>query len=461
MFISIVLFNAFILVCVEGSRYKNHERITIVANTVGPFNNPTETYPYYSLPYCRRTGKQRRHKQDLGETLAGSRKIATPYDLTFMDPVPWRSLCEEYMDVEDLKEFKDAIEDDYFFEMFVDDLPMWGYVGEVAHEEFLLGKSIQGARVYLYPHLHFSIGFNNDQIVSANVTTDPKRRVDITDVVSGQEIVFSYSVEWRHQPDIDYDDRMKRYEGSAFLPSTFEIHWLSMFNSMVLVLLLTTFLAIILMRILKKDFSRYMEVDEDEIAEEETGWKMINGDVFRPPQHLSLFTACVGTGAQIFTTTVILLSFVLLEVFKATRRGALLTSAIIIYALCGVVGGFVSSRLYKQLRGTNWVWNVITTAVVFPLPLAAVFCWVNGVAWMEHSTAALPLTTILLMLSIVVFVHFPLTVAGAIAGRHLTAEFKAPCRTNKVPREIPKQTTWYRHPFAQLFMAGVFSFFAI
>jgi hypothetical protein len=87
-----------------------------------------------------------------------------------------------------LKEFKDAIEDDYFFEMFIDELPMWGYVGEVAHEEFLLGKSIQGARVYLYPHLHFSIGFNNDQIVSANVTTDPKRRIDITDAVTGQEV---------------------------------------------------------------------------------------------------------------------------------------------------------------------------------------------------------------------------------------------------------------------------------
>ena len=41
---------------------------------------------------------------------------------------------------------------------------MWGYLGEVVHEEFLLGKSIQGARVYLYPHLHFSIGYNNDQV---------------------------------------------------------------------------------------------------------------------------------------------------------------------------------------------------------------------------------------------------------------------------------------------------------
>src|SRR5689334_15268093 len=82
---------------------------------------------------------------------------------------------------------------------------------QVVHEEFLLGKSIQGARVYLYPHLHFSIGFNDDQIVSANVTTDSKRRVDITDVTSGQEIVFSYTVEWVHTPEIKYQNRMKRY----------------------------------------------------------------------------------------------------------------------------------------------------------------------------------------------------------------------------------------------------------
>ena len=65
-----------------------------------------------------------------------------------------------------------------------------------------------------------------------------------------------------HTPEISYTHRMKRYADSTFLPSTFEIHWLSIINSFVLVMLLTAFLAIILMRILKKDFSKYMEVDE-------------------------------------------------------------------------------------------------------------------------------------------------------------------------------------------------------
>lgn len=55
-------------------------------------------FQYYSLPFCSKTGKQHAHKQDLGETLSGSRKVATPYELTFLDPVPWRSLCEDFVE---------------------------------------------------------------------------------------------------------------------------------------------------------------------------------------------------------------------------------------------------------------------------------------------------------------------------------------------------------------------------
>lgn len=444
-----------------GKRFHAHDHVGIVANTVGPFNNPTETYPYYSLPFCKGTGKQKRHKQDLGETLSGSRKITTPYDLTFLDPVPWRSLCEDYLEPEDLKEFKNAIEGDYFFEMLVDDLPMWGYIGEVVHEEFLLGKSIQGARVFLYPHLHFSIGYNGDQIVTANVTTDARRRVDITDTTSGQEIVFSYTVEWIHTPEVDYEDRMKRYADSTFLPTTFEIHWLSIINSFVLVLLLTAFLSIILMRILKQDFSKYMEIDEDELAEEETGWKMIHGDVFRAPPLLNIFCALIGAGAQLFFTVFFLLLSVLVGAFKATRRGALLTAGIMIFAVCGVFGGIIAGRLFKQLKGKNWAWNTILTATVLPLPLCLVFTAVNSIAWSYNSTAALPFTTIMLMLAIIVFVHYPMTVVGAIVGRNITEEYKPPCRTNKVPREVPQVNVWYKHPLAQLLMAGFLPFSAI
>ena len=60
--------------------------------------------------------------------------------------------------------------------MFLEDLPMWGYIGEVEGEDLLLGH-LETARRYLYPHLHFSIGYNVDQIVSVNVSTNPQRKV--------------------------------------------------------------------------------------------------------------------------------------------------------------------------------------------------------------------------------------------------------------------------------------------
>ena len=170
-------------------------------------------------------------------------------------------------------------------------------------------------------------------------------------------------MDWVHTPELNYEERMHRYMDNSFLPRSFEIHWLSIINSSVLVILLTAFLAVIMMRILKKDFSKYVEVDEEDIVEEEPGWKLIHGDVFRAPKVLSLFCALVGSGAQIFSTMFILLLCVIMGAFKLTKRGALLTAMILIYALCAFIGGLVSARLYKQLKGKNWAWNVVLNAI--------------------------------------------------------------------------------------------------
>ena len=93
------------------------------------------------------------------------------------------------------------------------------------------------------------------------------RRVDITEINAEIDVQFSYSVEW-YPETIEWKERHSKYSESAF-PSSFEIHWLSIINSFVLVLLLTAFLTIIMLRVLKNDFSRYMELEEEAIDEEE------------------------------------------------------------------------------------------------------------------------------------------------------------------------------------------------
>jgi len=94
------------------------------------------------------------------------------------------------------------------------------------------------------------------------------RRVDITEVDYPKTVQFSYSVEW-YPEQLEWKDRLTRYTESRFVPSSFEIHWLSIINSFVLVLLLTAFLTIIMLRVLKNDFSRYMELDDEALEEEE------------------------------------------------------------------------------------------------------------------------------------------------------------------------------------------------
>jgi hypothetical protein len=189
----VALASAPITVGASGPQYAAHEPLQIIANKVGPFNNPSETYEYYSLPFCSRSKKKRR--EDFGERLVGDRKVISPYEVTFLDNVPWRLLCEQSFSRHELQTFTKAIENDYYFEMFIEDLPMWGYVGEVEGEDVLLGH-LETVRRYIYPHLHFSIGYNENQVVSVNVSTNPQRKVDITEEFDGTEVAFSYSVEW-------------------------------------------------------------------------------------------------------------------------------------------------------------------------------------------------------------------------------------------------------------------------
>lgn len=371
-------------------------------------------------------------------------------------------------------------------ELFADELPMWAYVGEHEAEDFLLGHTDR-SRHYLYTHLHFTLGTNGGKVVAANVTASPAYRQDITYTEEGPvvglgeskgrkvggerrsagsgalKVTFSYSVEWEAS-DVAHEARMDVYGTGAFLPSTLEIHWLSIINSLVLVMLLVTFLAIILLRVVKNDFTRYMRADDEEEAAsgtggEETGWKLVHADVFRPPPSLSLFTAAVGAGVHLLLVTALLLTAAVTGAFSVVRRGAIVAACILLYLLTAGVGGFVTARLYKQLKGTAWVWNIILNLVLFPGPFTAVFAVLNTTAVVKSSTAALPAFTIALVVLAFAVIAVPLAVLFGVWG-HQSRDFEPPCRTSKAPRKLPS-VSWYRTAPVQMLLAGFLPFSAI
>lgn len=463
--------------------------VPVVAIKVGPYANPSETYPYFSLPFCSPAlGEGAREAHGLGEVLAGDHKVKTTYQLRFKQDVAFASLCKKKLLPEEIGLLQRAVDQEYFFELQVDGMPVWGYVGDSDKEtDLLLGSlaSVADPHTYVHAHFHFSVAYNGDRIVEVGLTADPTSRIDVTEhheehfdhvpSVRGElELVeFSYSVKWVERLDLEFAHRMERYDSQRFLPASFEIHWLSIINSFVLVILLTVFLAMILMRVLRNDFTRYMrqeevsssnavimaEADSLNSAEDETGWKLLHGDVFRPPPNVSLFAAMLGAGTQLLCMVGLLIVLALLSVYTPTAKGGIATAAIVLYSLTAGAGGFVAGRMYKQFGGKRWVGNTLLTAALFPAPTFVVFLILNSLAWQRGATQALPIGTILILIALNLLVTLPLTVLGAIVGKSSTP-YVEPCRTTKLPRQIPP-APWFRQVPAQMFVAGFLPFSAI
>ena len=302
-------------------------------------------------------------------------------------------------------------------------------------------------------------------MIAVNLTTDPQKRVEL---IVGREssVQFSYSANW--QPtDVVFSERDSYHLASSMHDQSTEIHWLSIINSFVLVLLLTAILAVILMRVLHKDFARYMELEHDdesgeggEDEDDEVGWKLVHGDVFRFPRQPMLLSAIVGNGAQMLALVATILMLALFGTFYPGNRGALYSAAVVLYCVTAIIAGYVSTRLYLQLGGAKWASNSILTASLFSVPFFITFSVVNSVAWAYGSSSALPAATIALIISLYALVSFPLTIFGSMRARRSSSAYDAPCKTNRVEREIPPAPL-YRSALSHFLIAGFLPFSAI
>ncbi|XP_028649532.1 transmembrane 9 superfamily member 1 [Erpetoichthys calabaricus] len=442
---------------VSGSSYKQGDPVILYVNKVGPYHNPQETYHYYKLPVCR--PKEVRHKSlSLGEVLDGDRMAESLYDIRFQENVDKKSLCELKLTEAEVEELKEAIEELYYFEFVLDEIPIWGFVGYMEESGFLPHSH----KVGLWTHLDFNIEYNNNHIIFANVSVRDMKPVSLDDVPGGTlSVTHTYAVHWFQSP-LTVERRGERLRDFSFFPKTLEIHWLSIINSLVLVVLLLGFVVIILMRVLKNDFARYNIEEEaaDDLDQADNGWKIIHTDVFRFPLCKSLLCSVIGVGSQFLTLATGIIVMALLGMFNVHRHGAINSAAILLYALTCCVAGYVSSNFYKKIGGERWVWNIVLTTLLFSAPFFLTWSVVNTVHWLSGSTQALPVSTVLLLLAVWVLVGFPLTVIGGIFGKNSAGTFDAPCRTRNIARQIPSQP-WYKHSIVHMTIGGFLPFSAI
>ncbi|XP_076902405.1 transmembrane 9 superfamily member 7-like [Bidens hawaiensis] len=448
-------------------------------------------YDYYSLRYCR-PGHIQNTVENVGDVLRGDRN--SMYTFHMHEELACKVVCRIKLDAESAKNFKEKIDDEYRVNMILDDMPVavlrqrhYGSQSAVYEHGFHVGfKAIYAGapeeKYFINNHLSFRVLYNKNletdsaRIVGFEVTphsinheykdwgeTNPLSTCNenTKSMIQGSsvpqtvdrnlDVVFTYDVTFK-ESDIKWASRSDAY----LLMNGDELHWFSIVNSLIIVLLLSGMLVMIVMRIVYKDISHFNQLDLQDESEEQTGWKVIHGDVFRAPVNSRLLCVYVGTGVQILGMTLATMIFALLGFLSPLNRGGLMTAMVVFWAFMGLLAGFSSAHLYKTLKGTEWKKTALETSFMFPSISFAVFFILNALIWREGSSGGALVGTVFVLVCLWLGVSVPLVFVGSYFGfkKHVIED---PVKTNKIPRQVPKQP-FHLKPVFSILIGGIVSF---
>ncbi|WOK94026.1 transmembrane 9 superfamily member 11-like [Canna indica] len=454
-------------------------------------------FSYYSLPFCRPQEGIKDSAENLGELLMGDRIENSPYRFKMFTNESDIFTCRiAPLSAQDLGLLKKRIDEMYQINLILENLPAIRYTKK---DNYLLrwtGYPV-GIRVgdsyFLFNHLKFTVlvhkyeetnvarvmgtgdaaeampdmnkarsgspgwtvvgfevvpcSFGHDvdsaknlkmyQKYPAKINCDPTTVAMM--IKENQHIVFTYEVAFV-ESDIRWPSRWDAYlkmEGA-------KVHWFSILNSLMVITFLAGIVFVILLRTVRRDLTRYEELDKEaqaQMNEELSGWKLVVGDVFRAPRRPLLLCVMVGDGVQILGMAVVTILFAALGFMSPAARGTLITGMLFFYLFLGIAAGYVAVRLWKTLKfGDHSGWMSVSWRVACFFPGIAFFILttLNFLLWGSHSTGAIPISLFVVLLLLWFCISVPLTLVGGFLGAK-APHLEYPVRTNQIPRQVPPQ----------------------
>lgn len=323
--------------------------------------------------------------------------------------------------------------------------------------------------------------------------------VDVDDSDEGETLTipYTYSVYFRDEERVQWANRWDLFfvdqEDSS------KIHWLAIVNSLVISGLLTAVVAVVFTRTVRGEIKGYKDsgledgklkskrvkttrsprksgekgglldqegdVDadlssDDEIMEDITGWKLLHGDVFRPPSYGGILSHLIGSGMQLvfMATGLVLLSC--FGVLNPSFRGGYISVGIALFVFAGLFSGFFSARVYKTFGGQLWQKNAIVSATLFPGLVFATIFILNLFVWAQASSTALPFGTLVGLMALWLLIQLPLVYVGSWYGFIKIGAWQHPVKATTIPRQIPHQS-WYLRSVQRVLLAGLIPFAVI
>lgn len=485
--------HAFYLPGVAPREYVDGERVDI---SVHKLSSPKThlPYDYYSLPFCK-PPEIVRAAENLGEVISGARIQNSPYEI-YMGKSEFKIACRSVLTKAQKAALTIKVRQDYRVHMIMDNLPAAtkmiaemadGTKKDMYDRGFRLGfmgsKDIPGTdpnKPYINNHLRFIVKYHkSDTFAGARIVgfeveaysvkhsfegewnaKEPKLtsvplRPDLPPMPAwSPEIIFTYDVVWEHST-IAWASRWDLY----LYMGDDQVHWFSILNSLVIVLLLSGIVAMIMVRTLRRDLAEYNSAEEKEELLEESGWKLVHADVLRTPPNVTLLAVSVGTGMQLLCMAIISIICAMLGFLSPANRGSMLTVTLLLFVLMGCTAGFSAAVTYKSFKGSQWRALTLLTAFLFPGIVFLLFFLLNFFIWGKHSSGAVPFGTMFALLCIWFLISFPLVWVGVWLGFKRGVS-DPPVKTNMVPRVIPSQA-WYLNPFFTMVVGGILPFGAV
>ena len=502
--------NAFYLPGVQPETFKRGDEVLMKVNSMTSIHTQIPK-DYYRLPFCRPTDGPKMASENLGEFLTGNKIQSSPYLLNMLTEAFCSKLCQITLSKLEAAKLKLHIKYGYHNNWIIDNLPSAaiglaasgehqthyaggfpiGFIATDSQEAYIYNHvkividyhqrdpAVEGYRVVAFAVEPMSIrhefqgGYSWDGIateghakqLSSCSTSAPMERGMIGNnqiVKEGEKILYTYDVHWKSS-DVPWASRWDVYLSENHLVPA-QVHWYSITNSVLVVMFLSLLVISILVRNLKRDIAGYNTIaaladEENDDDVDETGWKLVHADVFRPPQNNPMvFCVFIGTGVQIFLATLICICLSAVGFLSPARRGSLMEATLILYMLAGVVSGYVSSRLYKAFRGRQWQLCTILTATFFPGCAFFMFLFFNIYLYFLRSSASAPLLDVIILAAMWCCVSIPLVFLGAYFGYKAEA-ITFPTITSTIARAIPTPPAML-NPMVGMIVTGIVPFAA-
>lgn len=192
--------------------YAEGEGVVLWASKVGPYHNPSESYPFFSVPGCpqQTTRPLQVKSESLGALLDGDTPVDTGLSFPFRQDVANARVCElSLSDAQTVAQLEYVTREHYLYHLLLDELPCFGMIGEFIGEDEMRAELVAAARAageaadaaaksaaqsakaqgFIYTHRDFSIAFNGNQVVEVNLTSENPRPITL-----GEVYPITYSV---------------------------------------------------------------------------------------------------------------------------------------------------------------------------------------------------------------------------------------------------------------------------